>query len=275
MYDVIKIKVNNQNVFFFPNHLKLNKDDYVIVEYENNLWFGICMDKIKRVSKKETLFPLPKVIRKATYADIRKKEENKKLEKEAMKEAKKLADRLHLNMNFINVFYTFDKKQLYFIYISEERIDFRELAKKLAQKYKTRIELRQIGVRDKAKTIGGLGPCGLFLCCHSFLTDFNSVSINMAKNQLLAINIDKISGACGRLLCCLKYEDDTYTDIKKKFPKIGSKIKYNGKIVKVIGLNVISDLVKIDDEGNISFIDLKEVKLIRNNHKKKNNDGSH
>ncbi len=256
MYDVIKIKVNNQNVFFFPNHLKLNKDDYVIVEYENNLWFGICMDKIKRVSKKETLFPLPKVIRKATYADIRKKEENKKLEKEAMKEAKKLADRLHLNMNFINVFYTFDKKQLYFIYISEERIDFRELAKKLAQKYKTRIELRQIGVRDKAKTIGGLGPCGLFLCCHSFLTDFNSVSINMAKNQFLALNPSKINGVCGRLLCCLNYEDETYKKLKEDLPKIGSYVKSKEITGKIVGLDVFKRTCKIEVEKN-NIVEMK------------------
>ena len=255
MYDVIKVKVNNQNVFFSPNELKLVKDDYVIVEYENNIWFGICMDKIKRVSKKETLFPLPKVIRKATNTDIRKNEENEKLEKEAIKEARRLVNKLHLNMNFISVSYTFDKKQLYFIYIAEERIDFRELAKKLAQKYKTRIELRQIGVRDKAKTIGGLGPCGLFLCCNSFLTNFNSVSINMAKNQFLALNPSKINGVCGRLLCCLNYEDETYKELKKDLPKVGSYVKTKEITGKIVGLDVFKRTCKIEVEKN-NFIEI-------------------
>lgn len=256
MYDVIKVKINNQKVFFSPNNLKISKDDYVIVEYENNLWFGICVDKIKRVSKKETLFPLPKIIRKATHVDIQKNEENGRLEKEAIKEAKRLAIKLKLNMNFISASYTFDKKQLYFIYIAEERVDFRELAKKLAQKYKTRIELRQIGVRDKAKTIGGLGPCGLFLCCNSFLTDFNSVSINMAKNQFLALNPSKINGVCGRLLCCLNYEDDTYKELKKNLPKVGSYVKTKELSGKIVGLDVFKGTCKVEVEKN-NIIEMK------------------
>lgn len=256
MYDVIKVKVNNQNIFFSPNHLKLCKDDYVIVEYESNLWFGICIDKVKKVSKNETLFPLPKIIKKATNTDIRKNEENQKLEKEAIKEAKRLASKLHLNMNFISASYTFDKKQLYFIYIAEERIDFRELAKKLAQKYKTRIELRQIGVRDKAKSIGGLGPCGLFLCCNSFLTDFNSVSINMAKNQFLALNPSKINGVCGRLLCCLNYEDETYKELKKDLPKVGSYVSTKEISGKIVGLDVFKRTCKIEIEKN-NIVEMK------------------
>lgn len=256
MYDVIKVKVNDQKVFFSPNNLKISKDDYVIVEYENNLWFGICIDKMKKVSKRETLLPLPKIIRKATSVDIQKNKENEKQEKEAIKEAKRLADKLKLNMNFMKASYTFDKKQLYFIYIAEERVDFRELAKKLAQKYKTRIELRQIGVRDKAKSIGGLGPCGLFLCCNSFLTDFNSVSINMAKNQFLALNPSKINGVCGRLLCCLNYEDDTYKELKKDLPKVGSYIKTKEISGKIVGLDVFKRTCKIEVEKN-NIIEMK------------------
>ena len=150
--------------------------------------------------------------------------------------------------------------------------DFRELLKELASVFKCRIELRQIGPRDKSKIVGGLGSCGLPLCCASFLGEFDGVSINMAKNQMLAINIDKISGSCGRLLCCLKYEDDTYSEEKKRFPKIGSRVKYDNKVVKVVGLNVISDLVKIDYDGNISFVPLKEIKKLPNRDKEDNNE---
>lgn len=147
-------------------------------------------------------------------------------------------------MHLVSCEYTLDASKVIFMYTSETRVDFRELLKELASVFKCRIELRQIGPRDKSKIVGGLGSCGLPLCCSSFLGEFDGVSINMAKNQMLAINIDKISGSCGRLLCCLKYEDDTYTKEKQRFPKIGSKVKYDNKIVKVTGLNVISDLVK-------------------------------
>ena len=162
-------------------------------------------------------------------------------------------------MHLINCEYTLDASKVIFMYTSDERVDFRDLLKKLASVFKCRIELRQVGPRDKAKIVGGIGNCGLPLCCNSFLGEFDGVSINMAKNQLLAINIDKISGVCGRLLCCLKYEDEAYKEVKKKFPKIGSFIRYEDKQCKVVGLNVISDLVKIDNEGSILFIPLSDV----------------
>ena len=140
-----------------------------------------------------------------------------------------------------------------FSFVADNRIDFRELAKKLAQKYKTRIELRQIGVRDKAKKIGGLGPCGLFLCCHTFLTDFNSVSINMAKNQFLALNPSKINGICGRLLCCLGYENNLYTELKQGFPKIGTIVETPSGAGKVSSINVFNGTFQVDlkDKGLI------------------------
>ena len=155
-------------------------------------------------------------------------------------------------MNFVSASFTYDKNQLYFTFTADDRVDFRELTRKLAQRYKTRIELRQIGVRDKAKTIGGLGPCGLFLCCNSFLTDFNSVSINMAKNQLLALNPTKINGVCGRLLCCLNYEDEVYTELKKDLPKVGSTVKTESGTGKVISINVLNKSYKVEiDKNNI------------------------
>ena len=158
-------------------------------------------------------------------------------------------------MNFVEAYYSLDKSQLVFSFLSENRVDFRELAKKLAQKYKTRIELRQIGVRDKSKKIGGLGPCGLFLCCNSFLTDFNSVSINMAKNQFLALNPTKINGVCGRLLCCLDYENDVYTELKKDLPKIGMMADTPMGMGKVVSVDVFKKTYSVDlkEKGIVEF----------------------
>ena len=143
---------------------------------------------------------------------------------------------------------------MYFIYVADNRIDFRILAKKLADKYKTRIELRQIGVRDKAKKVGGLGPCGLFLCCNSFLTDFNSVSINMAKNQFLALNPTKINGVCGRLLCCLNYEDETYKYLRSKAPKINSIIETKKGKGKVISIDIFKQTCVVEFPDNNKLV---------------------
>ena len=174
-------------------------------------------------------------------------------------------------MQLTNCEYTLDKAKVIFMYTSDDRVDFRELLKELAVVFKCRIELRQIGPRDKAKVISGIGTCGLPLCCSTLLGEFNGVSINMAKNQMLAINIEKISGACGRLMCCLKYEDEIYSLEKERFPKIGSRVKYQDKDVKVTGLNVINDLVKIETNNGIVFVGLDEIKFDKNNHAGKKN----
>ena len=270
------VRFNNVGKFYyFSTDMDIKKGEKVVVETIRGLELGEVISDLKDLSEFKLDTELKPIKRRANRADEDVYQFNKTKAEKSLEICKEIVSHYDLDMHLINCEYTLDASKVIFMYTSETRVDFRQLLKELASVFKCRIELRQIGPRDKAKVVGGLGSCGLPLCCSSFLGEFDGVSINMAKNQLLAINIDKISGACGRLLCCLKYEDDTYTDIKKKFPKIGTKIKYNGKIVKVIGLNVISDLVKIDDEGNISFIDLKEVKLISNNHKKKNNDGSH
>ena len=194
-------------------------------------------------------------MRKATDEDLKQYDENFKNAEKALAEAKKISKDLNLDMNFLDAFYNLDKSQLLFSFLSDDRVDFRELAKKLAQKYKTRIELRQIGVRDKAKRVGGLGPCGLFLCCNSFLTDFNSVSINMAKNQFLALNPSKINGVCGRLLCCLGYENDVYTELKKDFPKLGSIIETEYGIGKIVEIDVFKRTYSVDlkEKGIVEF----------------------
>ena len=196
-----------------------------------------------------------KIIRKASEDDKKQLLENQEKAEKALEIAKKYSKELELNMSFVDCCYTFDRNQLIFFFFSDNRVDFRELAKKLAQKYKTRIELRQIGVRDKAKKVGGLGPCGLFLCCHTFLTDFNSVSINMAKNQFLALNPSKINGICGRLLCCLGYENDLYTELKKGYPKIGSMIETVNGVGKVSSIDVFKGTFQVDlkDRGLIEL----------------------
>ena len=189
------------------------------------------------------------IIRNLNEKDINQIQNNEKESKEALLFAQQQADKLQLTMRFVSSFYVFDRKQLYLTYVSDNRIDFRELAKVLAQKYKTRIELRQIGVRDKAKQIGGLGPCGLFLCCNTFLTDFVSVSINMAKNQNLALSPSKINGLCGRLLCCLNYEDDLYTELRKKLPSIGTDVEFEHKHGKVIDVNFLKRTYQVELEN--------------------------
>lgn len=252
MYNVIGIKLSFSNsiYYFSPNALELKNGDEVIVDTEQGLQFGKCVTNIKKEKKENLVLPLKNVFRLATERDKKQEQENLEYAAKALIEAKKLAKSLNLSMNFISSNYTFDKKQLFFIYIADDRVDFRELAKKLAQKYKTRIELRQVGVRDKAKIVGGLGPCGLFLCCNSFLTDFNSVSINMAKNQFLALNPSKINGVCGRLLCCLNYEDEVYTELKRNLPKVGSFVDTEEGSEKVISVDIFKNSYKVETSKN-------------------------
>lgn len=252
MYNVIGIKLSfSNNIYYFsPNALELKIGDEVIVDKEQGLQYGKCVTNIKKEKKENLVLPLKNVIRLATVRD--KKQETSNIEEatKALIEAKNIAKSLGLDMNFVSSNYTFDKKQLFFMYLADDRVDFRELAKKLAQKYKTRIELRQIGVRDKAKIVGGLGPCGLLLCCNSFLTDFNSVSINMAKNQFLALNPSKINGVCGRLLCCLNYEDEVYTELKKDLPKVGSTVNTKEGSGKVVAVDVFKNSYQVEISKN-------------------------
>ncbi len=240
MYKVVGIEFTNSNriYFFDPKNIKINKGDKIVVETERGLQLGIARKDIEEVDESKIVLPLKPVLRLANKDDISKYEKNKKLEEEAIDKATKIASELELDMRFISSNMTLDKTQLTLNFLADERIDFRELAKKLANIYKTRIELRQIGVRDKAKEIGGIGPCGRFLCCNTFLNDFNSVSINMAKNQYLSLNPTKINGICGRLLCCLKYEDDTYSEMKKEYPPLGTIVKKDGNEGKVVLHNV-------------------------------------
>lgn len=241
--------------YFSPGKNKIKKEEHAIVETERGLQIGQAQTDIIDIEEDKVFMPLKDVIRVATKKDIEINNKNLIDANKALEFAKKLVEKENVDMKLFEAVYTFDRKKLIFKFIADERVDFRELAKLLASKYKTRIELRQIGVRDKAKEIGGLGPCGRPLCCSEFLTNFNSVSINMAKNQGIALNPTKINGACGRLLCCLGYEDSTYTEYKKELPKIGQFIEKNGYEGRVTELDVLNKSYKIkDDEGNEHII---------------------
>ena len=258
-------------IYYFSTNLKLKKDDRVVVETARGLELGEISQELKDISEFNLDTELKKIVRKATKKDIENYQKNVKDAKQALVTCKEIVSRYDVNMQLTNCEYTLDKAKVIFMYTSDDRVDFRELLKKLAVVFKCRIELRQIGPRDKAKVIGGIGTCGLPLCCSTLLGEFNGVSINMAKNQMLAINIEKISGACGRLMCCLKYEDEIYSLEKERFPKIGSHVKYQDKDVKVTGLNVINDLVKIETNNGIVFVGLDEIKFDKNNHAGKKN----
>ena len=248
MHEVIGINFDSGNrlYYFSTNNINVKKGDNVIVETERGLQFCTAVTDILEIPDSKVVTPLRPILRIATKEDKRKAAENKKICKEAIEKATKISKDLKLDMKFIDCSYTLDRNQLIFNFLADERVDFRELAKKLAGQYKTRIELRQVGVRDKAKEIGGIGPCGRILCCTTFLNDFNSVSINMAKNQNISLNPTKINGICGRLLCCLNYEDDIYTEEKKNFPSIGTKLKVGDVEGKVVSLNVLNNKITLE-----------------------------
>ena len=254
------VKFNNVGKFYyFSTTLDLHKGDKVVVETIRGLELGEMISELKDISEFKLNAELKPIKRKANRADVEVYSSNKIKAEKSFEICKDIIEKSGLDMRLINCEYTLDASKVIFMYTADERVDFRELLKKLASVFKCRIELRQVGPRDKAKIVGGLGTCGMPLCCNSFLGEFDGVSINMAKNQLLAINIDKISGACGRLLCCLKYEDEAYTDLKKKFPRIGTRTTFEGHHVKVTGLNVISGLVKfIDEDNSVRFVSLEE-----------------
>ena len=228
------------------NELNLLKGMNVIVLTDKGEQYATVTSDIINISDKNNFNQSDTIIRVSNKEDDQVNNKNLLDAEKALEMSRKFAKQLDLKMNILNAAFSFDRTQLMFNFTADDRIDFRELAKKLASVYKTRIELRQIGVRDKAREIGGIGPCGRFLCCNLFLGDFESVSINMAKNQYISLKPDKINGVCGRLLCCLNYEDDQYTELKKGYPKISSKIKFDDKEGKVISYDLFNKKFTIE-----------------------------
>ena len=254
MVEVIGVKFDNSSriYYFLINKLDVKKGDNVVVETEKGLQFGVCDTNIISVDPSKLSTALKEIIRVATKDDVKSYKENLKEASKALDIAVKEANNLKLDMKIISASFTLDRKQLLFYFLADERVDFRELAKKLASIYKTRIELRQIGVRDKAREVGGVGQCGRSLCCSKFLKDLNSVSINMAKNQNLALNPQKINGVCGRLMCCLSYENENYFSYKSGLPKVGDTVKTQKGEGKVIYLDLFARKYKVElEDGTV------------------------
>lgn len=249
----VSFALNKQIFYFNPNSLELKRNVTVIVETERGLQFGKVELPPFEIDEKILKSELKNVVRISTKKDYLEHKKNLKDSQEALVKCKNLVKKLDLDMQIMDASFTFDRSQLVFRFLSDSRVDFRKLARELANCYKTRIELRQVGVRDKAKEIGGCGLCGRQLCCSRFGSDFTSVSINMAKNQNISLNPNKINGVCGRLLCCLKYENDMYKDYRKDLPKVGEMVDTEQGQGKVVNIDIINQkyTVNVPDVGII------------------------
>lgn len=242
----IKFKPHGQIYYFDAGNLKIKPNITVIVQTEHGLQFGTIVDTKPTNINSKNSEQLKKIIRIATKIDYNKHRKNLKDASFALKKCRQIVERDNINMHIIDASYTFDRDKLIFRFLSDNRVDFRNLARELASIYKVRIELRQIGIRDKAKEIGGYGPCGQKLCCARFLKDLNAVSINMAKNQNIALNPSKINGVCGRLMCCLQYEDECYTKTRSQMKKIGDKVQTEYGEGTITGLDILRQKYKVN-----------------------------
>lgn len=250
----ITLKSEGKIYYFNGKDLEIENNTNVIVNTEKGLQFGKV---IHQIEEKKVTIPIEEmklVERIATDEDYEIYLKNLASAEKALEKARSIVRELNLSMNILDATYTMDKKQLLFNFIADERVDFRELAKKLASIYKTRIELRQIGARDKARSICGLGQCGRTLCCSTFLNHIDSVTMNMAKNQNIALNPSKINGACGRLLCCLTYEDEEYSRCQKGMPSVGQNVKNDIGSGKVVSVDILNRKYKVDIDGVIKEI---------------------
>ena len=247
MVNVIGVRFENAGklYFFDPGQFWPTPGDYVLVETSRGIEFGEVVTGIKEIDDAMLQSPLKPVVRIASAEDLQHFKDNKAAEKEAYQVCQKKISEHKLDMKLVSVEYTFDNSKILFYFTANGRVDFRSLVKDLASVFKTRIELRQIGVRDEAKMLGGLGICGRPICCGAFLGDFQPVSIKMAKEQNLSLNPTKISGVCGRLMCCLKYEQDQYEAIRKKMPKVGKEVITPDGPGVVWELNVIKETVRV------------------------------
>lgn len=272
----VKFEESQKSYYFKTDDESIDLGDFVVVETIIGKELG------KVISHKQDLASLnfdkeiKPILRRATKKDSQTYKENKEAAKKAAENFEKFTKELNLDMRLIKTEYTLDKEKVLFTYFSEERIDFRELLKRLAALLKCRIELRQITARERAMLVGGYGVCGLPLCCTYMYSNQEGISLSKAKNQMLTINIPKLSGVCGKLLCCLKYEDDFYTEAKKSFPPINTTFVYNGDTYKISSYNVMSKIIKCVSQDNVEFFPLSDVlKLVKQSgkypQKKQNN----
>ena len=278
MAKVIGVRFRNAGkvYFFSPEDLEINQGDHVVVETARGIEYGYVVLGIKEVEDDKIVQPLKPVMRVATPEDDEKAEQNRDKEKEAFKICLEKIRKHELEMKLIDAEYTFDNNKVLFYFTADGRIDFRELVKDLASVFKTRIELRQIGVRDETKILGGIGICGRPLCCHSYLADFVPVSIKMAKEQNLSLNPTKISGVCGRLMCCLKNEQETYEELNSRLPNVGDFVTTpDGLKGEVHSLSVLRQQVKVvvnleNDEKEIREYKVGELRFKPRRKKDKN-----
>ena len=263
----VRFKEVGKVYYFDPNGIQMKKGDMAIVETARGVECGEVAMENREIEDKDIVHPLKKMIRKATQGDLKKVEENRKKERHAFEICEKKILDHKLEMKLVDVEYTFDNNKILFYFTADGRVDFRELVKDLASVFRTRIELRQIGVRDEAKMLGGLGICGRPFCCTSFLGEFQPVSIKMAKEQGLSLNPVKISGTCGRLMCCLKYEQAAYSDLLRTTPKNGAVVNTPEGRGVVVDVNLLTGMLKVrmdraPEAAPMSF-HAKQVKVIK------------
>ncbi len=255
----INFKDNKKIYTFGTNDNSYKTNDQVVLETVRGIELGRIVKPCDPLISEHQVLELKPVLRKANKDDLAKYQKNLNDAKEALVTCASLINKLKLDMKLIECEYTLDRGKIIFVYVADERVDFRELLKELATTFKCRVELKQIGPRNKAKMVGGLGVCGMETCCSRFLKDFDVISINMAKNQYLALNIQKLSGQCGKLMCCLKYEDAQYKEQKHNIPKLNSQIEYQGSKYRITSINVLLKQVKLENRENILFLDFNEV----------------
>lgn len=264
----VKFKENGKSYYFNPKNFDIKENDNVIVETVRGLEFGNVVFANREINEEELSTPLKDVVRVATKADVEKHEANIQKAKEAIGLCEEKVKKHKLDMKLVDAEYTFDNSKIIFYFSAEGRIDFRELVKDLATIFRTRIELRQIGVRDEVKMLGGFGMCGRELCCCKHLADLNPVSIKMAKEQGLSLNPTKISGVCGRLMCCLKHEQDVYTEKLDRLPNVGALVKTPDGTGTVEEVEVLKEIikVKIEKDGNFQkkAFPFKDIEILKN-----------
>ncbi|MGD6834728.1 PSP1 domain-containing protein [Sutcliffiella halmapala] len=265
MYEVVGVRFKKAGkiYYFDPNGLDITDNEYVIVETVRGVEFGKAVIGKKQVDENDVVLPLKKVLRIADQKDRLIVDENKKAAQEAFDVCFTKVTDHGLDMKLVDVEYTFDRNKIIFYFTADGRVDFRELVKDLASIFRTRIELRQIGVRDEAKLLGGIGPCGRMLCCSTFLGDFEPVSIKMAKDQNLSLNPSKISGLCGRLMCCLKYENDEYESAKEQLPDLDEVIQTPSGSGRVVGLNLLERVLQVELAGKERVVEYTLDELLQ------------
>ena len=271
----VKFKPVGKRYFFGTANYDLKDGDPVIVSTVRGTELGYCCGDIFNLDEKDLTSELKDIVRLATIQDIETHEKNKQDQPDIIAKTKEISKELDLSMKVLEAEYTLDRSKLIIYFEAENRIDFRELVKRLAEIYHTRIELRQVGSRDGAKVFGGIGPCGLIVCCRTFITEFDNVSVKMAKNQNLSLNPVKISGNCGKLLCCINYENELYKELKKFAPDIGDIVKTEEGPAKVLSCDVLNKTCKvkyIEEENKFGYLKLEEIEFVRSMDKPKGDD---